>query len=252
MEHGYMVRQNLYDIDHYARISLDALKHGVDIVPDWIHHKIATARTHMKDVGHYVRYNVHMGRKYGQTTKRHEMCEGALLNISEYAMAVHKAIQGGGEPLPEWAQNKLAVVAEYMDCVGHYFEGRAGGRKYSGPAWQTQQFQKEYPGSRVYSGVEKFVDDRRGVAAVGGVRFVPPPATPGLPYRRRGEYSSRRYGVPGHPYGTPGWAGAGGVAQSPGIIRGGCNKKGLKRGRHTYGSMGYGSMGIGSMDRATE
>jgi hypothetical protein len=267
-QHEHMLRQNLYDIELYARKSLDALERGVDVIPDWIHHKIATARTHMKDTGHFVRYEAHMGRRY--SGDKNEMCRGALMNIREYAQAIAKALEKGKQPLPEWAQNKLAVSAEYMDCVGHYLENRGEGRVYSGPAWQTQQFQKEYRGRRIYAQTIEKVFEGRGVAAIGGVRWVPPPAVPGREYSMNRSYEdprvaqqrelqARRYGVPGYAPGTPGWAGAGGVAQKPhpgpgGCIRGGRNKKGLKRGmgaQHTYGSMGYGSMGDGSMDLAT-
>lgn len=95
---------------------------------------------------------------------------------------------------------------------------------------------------------------------------------------RQGEQSrmlwhqtGRRFGVPGFRPGTPGWAGAGGVAQSPHpnsrmrampdrtfgpslstgqggvqILSGG----GGPIAAQTYGSLGYASMGDGSMDMA--
>ena len=64
------------------------------------------------------------------------------------------------------------------------------------------------------------------------------------------ELHARRYGVPGHAPGTPGWAGAGGIAQSPGP---GCRSGGGGGAAppHAYGSLGYASMGDGSMDMAT-
>lgn len=235
-----MIRKSLYEIDLYARKGIEAFKKGVDVVPDWLHHKIATARTHMKDVGHFIRYEMHEGRRYSGT-EIYELCALDLKNIAEYANLVDRALQKGQPQVPEWVQHKLSIVAEYMDCIGHYLEARSEGRRYSYPAWQTQEFQMDYKGPRAYAQVKDY-DDRRSVAAVGGVRWIAPPALPG----------ERRYGVPGHPYGTPGWAGQGGVAQQPlAIIRGARNKRGLKQMPHVYGSQGYGSMGDGSMDLAT-
>lgn len=265
-----MLKQNLYDINLYAQKSLDAMERGIDVVPDWIHHKLGTARAYMKDVGHFIRYRMREGRKYASTPK-HEVCRNALMNISEYARAISQAIEKGAL-LPEWAQHKISVVSEYMDCIGHNLEHRTQGRAYTGPAWQTQHFQKTFSGPRVYSQV--IVTNDRGVAAVGGVRWVPPPAQPGMEYptaarsahqhglgpvppylQYRQVSEGRQYGVPGRALGAPGWAGAAGVAQAPhpgGCIRGGRNKKGLKRGPpHAYGSLGYASMGDGSMDLAT-
>ena len=187
------------------------------------------------------------------------------------------------------------------DCNGRP-EDLEDGRRYSGPAWQTQQFQKEYRGRRIYAQVVEKTFETRGVAAVGGVRWVPPPALPGQPYRGQGDRRygiikvadteppvlvrgpkgiagvaqrgpkgiagvvqapqghGRRFGVPGHAAGTPGWAGAAGVAQKAhpgpgGCMRGARNKKGLRQGSgaaHAYGSLGYASMGDGSMDMATD
>lgn len=275
MEHeGYMLRQNLYDIGLYAKKSLDALE-SVDVIPDWIHHKLGAARTNMKDVGHFVRFQVHEGRRFSGKDK-HTMCHEALINIKEYAQLMRKALERGDRKFPEWALNKISVTADYMDCVGHYLENRAG-RRFGGPAWQTQEFQKDFPGHRVYGGVEKVIYDTRGVAAVGGVRWVPPPALPGQPYRGQRKYGTQMMsrtapqrgpqgpkGPVGHVfaadprrYGASFYAGQAGVAQAPhpgGCIRGGRNKKGLKRGvgaQHVYGSLGYGSMGDGSMDLAT-
>ena len=263
-EHERTLRQNLYDIDLYARKSLDSLERGVDVIPDWVHHKIATARTHMKDAGHFVRYQDHKGRRY--SGDKNGMCRGALENISEYAQLISKTLEKGKRPLPEWAANKLAIAAEYMDSVGHYLERRVEGRSYSGPAWQTQEFQKNYGGRRIYAETIEKVYETRGVAAVGGVRWVPPPAEPGQPYRgqrpdltpsgRRRHVrprgvdrgTGRRFGVPGHAPGTPGWAGAGGIAQAPTPGRRG----GQEALPHAYGSLGYASMGDGSMDMATD
>ena len=261
-EPGYMVRKNLYEIDLYAKKSLDAFREGIDVIPDWIHHKVATVRTHMKDAGHFVRWEAHEGRRYGARNK-HEMGIVALQNISEYASAIQDALEKGQRPLPEWVQNKLSISASMMDRIGHYLESRVEGRRYSYPAWQTEEFQRDYKGPRAYGQVIEF-DDRRGVAAVGGVRWVPPPALPGerrysrtttqLRLTNTGPamaHAARRFGVPGHPYGTPGWAGQAGVETFGGCIRGARNKRGLKQMPHVYGSMGYGSMGDGSMDLAT-
>lgn len=239
-EPGHLIRKNLYEIDLYARKGMEAFQRGIDVVPAWLHHKIATARAHMKDVGHFIRYEAHEGRRYSGK-QMHELCLLDLKNIAEYAGLVDRSLQRGQQNLPDWAQHKLSIVAEYMDCVGHYLEARSEGRRYSYPAWQTQEFQMDYKGPRAYAQTKEY-DTERSVAAIGGVRWVAPPALPG----------ERRYGVPGHPYGTPGWAGQGGVAQRPlAVIRGARNKRGLKQMPHVYGSEGYGSMGDGSMDLAT-
>lgn len=210
-----MLKQNLYDIDLYARKSLDALERGVEVIPDWVHHKIAAARTHMKDVGHFMRHEAHMGRRYG--SDKNGMCSGSLDNIAEYARLTSKSLQKGSGEVPEWVHSKVAVAADYMNCVGHYLEGRAKGE------------------SRAYSGTIDYPE--RGPAGIGGVAWTGP--------------CERRYGVPGHPYGTPGWAGAGGVAQAMGPIRGSRNKRSRRQVPHAYGSLGYASMGDGSMDLAT-
>jgi len=94
----------------------------------------------------------------------------------------------------------------------------------------------------------------------------------GLQHRQLYQQTGRRFGVPGFAPGTPGWAGAGGVAQiphpnsgrrplpdrtfGPGLSAGQGGVQTFPGGGggpiavQTYGSLGYGSMGDGSMDMA--
>lgn len=146
----YMARKNLSEIAHYADLSLSLLDSEGERLPQWLFYKISAVRTHMKDVGHFLRYESHIDRterktkrvdererKYGATHP--SLAPKMLEQILEYALASDEILAGVEHRLPQWVDHKLSICAEYMDCVGHCLEHEAGeGRRYSGPTWNTQ------------------------------------------------------------------------------------------------------------------
>jgi len=164
------------------------------------------------------------------------------------------------------------IAAAHLAAASRKHKKRKKARSYSGPASQTQEFQKQYRGPRIYAETVEKGYETRGAAGVGGAQWTPPPgerarrapavdnrgalvlaSDPPRPgYILAGHPRHRRYGVPGIAPGAPGWAGAGGIAQAPGP---GCKSRG-GRGQgggpgHGYGSLGSErSMGDGSMDMA--
>jgi hypothetical protein len=141
-EHTGMMRQNLADIESYARGMLDHLERGAGKLPEWTEHTISSVRTHMHDVVHFLRHQKREGRQYGYS---------------------HRTGPGTLPP----AQMEFSASPD----------ARLG---------------------RVYAGVYRA--DEKPWYGNAGVQTTSK------------QFTARRYGVPGRPFGTPGWYGQGGVA----------------------------------------
>lgn len=157
--HTYMSRQNLADISHYARGTLDSLERGAGELPQWVNHLVSETRTHMQDVGHYLREQARLGRRFGSGSapwygiaglqppggkvySGHEpghvskgpsahMARKNLREIAQYADESTEVLKANSGIFPAWIEHKLSVAAQNMDTVGHYLDNEGEeGRKY--------------------------------------------------------------------------------------------------------------------------
>lgn len=199
----HIAQQNLYDIGYYANLALNELESDAGELPQWMNNKISIVRTHMKDVGHFVRFQAHEGKSFAGDFSSGYIARKNLREIAQYADAVLSATKKVGKPLPAWANHKLSSAAELMDCVGHSLVNEAAeGRRYGGGHGGADALQSwiireaGWNDGRRY-GVWESVDN--------------PTASPRI--RPAGIHQRMlRFGVPGIPYPEPGWAGQGGVA----------------------------------------
>jgi len=373
MSHTETYRRLLESIAVYSKKMLSLLEHGAGDLPQWANDLISESRTHIADVTHFLRGQANHGIRYGQSNHgRAYMATANLRQIHQYANECLGDMKKDAGHFPAWVENKISVVAEYMDLIGHWLENEgAEGRKYgahknqatgdagdvalyrgradgitgqhrnpyspnsfqrkiyeqgfgetsgrpaaapdnsgdggmgrgrgrrrrhrrngiqSMPFWNIPVHAKTQNGeARSYSspGV-KYQPGYGSMAArglattvpmdVSGMEYTMPPSRMTEPNRQTEQsrmlwhQTGRRFGVPGFRAGTPGWAGAGGVAQIPGPSRGmrampdrtfgpglSAGQGGVQSfagggrgaiGVQTYGSLGYGSMGDGSMDMA--
>lgn len=374
MSHTETYRRLLESIAMYSKKMLSLLESGAGDLPQWANDLISESRTHIADVTHFLRGQANHGIRYGQSNHgRAYMATANLRQIHQYANECLGDMKKDAGHFPAWVENKISVVAEYMDLIGHWLENEgAEGRKYgthqnqatgdasdvalyrgradgitgqhrnpyspnsfqrkiyeqgfaetsgrpaaapansgdggmgrgrgrrrrhrrngiqSMPFWNIPVHPKSQNGeARSYSspGV-KYQPGYGSMAArglaptvpmdVSGMEFTMPPSRMVEPTRMVEQsrmlwhQTGRRFGVPGFRAGTPGWAGAGGVAQmphpsggmrempnrtfGPGLSAGqggvqtfaGGGGRGA-RGVQTYGSIGIASMGDGSMDMA--
>jgi|GEM_PF-4162884 len=186
----YMSRKNLTEIAHYAELALQFIdEENGERMPEWMFYKISAVRTHMKDIGHFLRYETSNDRrerkskgkdarerKYGSHHPR--MAPKMLRQIHEYACASLEILQGVDHRIPQWVDHKLSVCAEYMDCIGHCLEDEARqGRRYAGPQWNTQS---GFEG--IKAGFELQGAMHRGDGHTNaGVRFAAATRRPGAP-----------------------------------------------------------------------
>lgn len=130
----HIAQQNLFDIGYYANLALNTLEPGAGELPQWMNNKISIVRTHMKDVGHFVRFQTNEGKSFAGDFDPGYIARKNLREIAQYADAVLSATKKVGQPLPAWADNKLSGAAELMDCVGHSLVNEAAeGRRYGVP-----------------------------------------------------------------------------------------------------------------------
>lgn len=145
----YMARKNLSEIAHYAELALSFLEATGEALPQWVFFKISAVRTHMKDVGHFIRYESHQDRAHrkGENSEERrysgksdaDFAHKMLRQIIEYAEATDGILATIDHRIPQWVDHKLSICSEYMDCVGHFLEDEAAhGRRYAGPAWNTE------------------------------------------------------------------------------------------------------------------
>ena len=76
--HTYMSRQNLADISHYSKLSLEKLERGAGELPQWVNHLLSVSRAHMQDVGHFLREQAKEGKRFGGMHSNTEFISGGL------------------------------------------------------------------------------------------------------------------------------------------------------------------------------
>jgi len=156
-EAQYMVYQNLQTTRDYAKKILKSLEEGAGAFPAWLNHKLSVAQTHMKDVTHWLRYEGSRGRRFGGTSwygragiepggrggfafaatdevSPHTsmyVAKSNLRHLKNYASEACNQLEINSGTLPQWAEHKLSIVAETLDCVGHFVENEMKeGRRY--------------------------------------------------------------------------------------------------------------------------
>jgi len=200
----HIAHQNLFDIGYYANLALDQLEPNAGELPQWMNNKVSIVRTHMKDVGHFVRFQAHEGKSFAGDFDPGYIARKNLREIAQYADAVLSATKRAGSPLPAWANHKLSSAAELMDCVGHTLVNEAAeGRRYGGGHGGADALQSWIIREAGWNDGRRYGQPKEGPEEIvvtgsrrGLHRFVRP----------------RRFGVPGIPFPEPGWAGQGGVA----------------------------------------
>lgn len=270
--HVEMYRRLLQSIELYSGNILDRLNGSGDL-PQWANDLISESRTHLSDVAHFLRGQDVRGIRYGHVDHgRAYMAVANVRQINEYARECLSLMQKNSGNFPAWAENKISVVARYMDLIGHWLKNEnTEGRNYGS---QKHPLGKNADVDAVYRGRADGIshrhrnpfspnDFRRKLYAkgfeegrsysAGPMEFIIPQNRmleshrQGLQHRQLWQQTGRRFGVPGFVPGQPGWAGQAGVAQIPRPSRG------VRRAFQpveTYGSLGYASMGDGSMDAA--
>jgi hypothetical protein len=130
--HVAMYRRLLESIAHYSQKMLERLEYGAGDLPQWTNDLISESRTHIADVTHFLRGQSSQGIRYGQAKHgRAYMATANLRQIHEYANECLSLMQKGAGHFPAWVENKISVVAEYMDLIGHWLENEGvEGRKY--------------------------------------------------------------------------------------------------------------------------
>ena len=61
------------------------------------------------------------GRDLGYGEGEGRMVKSQLYQVAEYAVILHEMIQDGDD-LPEWVQNKIAVMTNDIGKIKHYLE----------------------------------------------------------------------------------------------------------------------------------
>jgi len=215
-ESQYMVYQNLQNIRDYSKKVLASLEDGAGDFPAWVNHKLSAAMATMKDVTHWLRYQASRGRRYGGSNRRWYGSAGVepggrggftfsstdsvspltamyiaksnLRHLHAYAAESCNLLEVGAGTLPQWSENKLALVSEYLDCIFHFIENEmAEGRRYGrtgGGARGRSRSSGRRAGPR--SGRRP---GRRGGGRARSVQiFLPsrrPPLARRIPFRRR-------------------------------------------------------------------
>ncbi len=132
MSHTETYRRLLESIAMYSKKMLDIFEHGAGDLPQWSNDLISESRTHLADVTHFLRGQANHGIRYGAAHHgRAYMATANLRQIHEYANECLGDMKKGAGHFPAWVENKISVVAEYMDLIGHWLENEgAEGRKY--------------------------------------------------------------------------------------------------------------------------
>lgn len=246
--HAESYVQLLKGVANYSGKTLSIMEAGAGDFPQWTNDVISESKTHMSDVTHFLRGQSSKGIRYGSGHHGAAyMARANLRHIENYANEALGYVSSGGGHYPAWVENKISVVAEYMDRVFHWLENEgAEGRRY-GLGSRGRALRRK---ARKYSGMEwtpppSRMNERNRMITGGQSRML---------WDQTGRQlfddggNGRGYGVPGVPFPRPGWAGNAGVAQ---VSRpGACAKSPIAGAVQTYGSLGYGSMGDGSMDMA--
>lgn len=142
-----LMRRNLRQTAHYARVILDLLKPGSGAFPQWVSDYIAQARVYISEAGHYLRDEASQGRRYGNFSEAYApagdgeegvayMAHANLHLIEQYAEEIlGLLVLGAGVPDPLVAQ-AVGHASFIMDKVAHYVEVQAQhGRRYGVPGF---------------------------------------------------------------------------------------------------------------------
>jgi len=131
-EHVGMYRRLLSSISRYSNLMLEQLSYGAGDFPQWTNNLISESRTHIADVTHFLRGKANEGIRYGTADHgRAYMATANLRQIHEYANECLSLLEPGAGVFPAWVENKISVVAEYMDLIGHWLENEGvEGRQY--------------------------------------------------------------------------------------------------------------------------
>ena len=109
-------RRLLESIAMYSQKMLNLFGHGAGDLPQWANDLISESRTHIADVTHFLRGQANHGIRYGQSNHgRAYMATANLRQIHQYANECLGDMKKDAGHLPAWVENKISVVAEYMD-----------------------------------------------------------------------------------------------------------------------------------------
>jgi len=116
----------------YSQKILGAMKYGAGDLPQWTNDLVSESRTHIADVTHFLRGQADHGIRYGAANHgRAYMATANLRQIHEYANECLSLVKQDAGHYPAWVENKISVVAEYMDLIGHWLENEGvEGRQY--------------------------------------------------------------------------------------------------------------------------
>jgi len=244
---SYMANKNLYEISAYADEAIGHTRAGAGIFPAWLEHKLSICAEYLDSIGHWLQNEASLGRQYGQgagfpTGARKP---GLLYGPGQAGIEPTSGLRRFGASFPPGNSSRPPGTGSLPRPSAQYSTIPSGPRPDSrilrpiGPGG-TQiptrpppiRFDPSISGAQIPTGGGGLGYQPGYGSHIPG----PPPTAPMLPSRMEWmmppsrmleinrmrlpsrmlqEETGRKFGVPGIPYGQPGWAGAGGVAQVP-------------------------------------